>query len=81
MPNKVKVSDVYGITVELEVEGEINHAELLAAAGAEFERLTGLVGKGGTVAGSGFTTGMPTPPSAAPARRGQRAEADEYPYI
>lgn len=72
MPNKAKVSDVYGITVE--VEGESSDVELLAAASAEFERLTALTGKGRTVAGSGFTTGLPTPRQTAPARRGQRAE-------
>lgn len=79
MTNKAKVSDAYGITVEL--EGEAGHLELLAAAGAEFERLTALTGKGGTVAGSGFTTSLPTPrPAPAPVRRGQRAEAAPDPW-
>jgi len=32
MPNKAKVSDAYGVTVE--VEGEAGHLELLAAASA-----------------------------------------------
>lgn len=74
MPNKARVSDVYGITVE--VEGEAGYLELLAAASTEFERLSGLLDKARSIAGAGFTTNLPPPrPSVpAPARRGPRAE-------
>lgn len=71
---RAKVSDVYGITVE--VEGEAGHLELLAAASAEFERLSALLDRPRTTAGAGFTTQIQPAParSTAPARQRPRAE-------
>lgn len=76
MPNKAKVSDVYGITVEVEVEAEVGHVELLAAVGAEFERLSGLLDRPRTTAGAGFTTHLPPTPARTvpPARAKPRGE-------
>lgn len=69
---RAKVGDAYGITVE--VEGEAGHLELLAAASAEFERLSGSLDKPRALAGAGFTTHLPAPrPAPAPVRRAPRA--------
>jgi len=52
MMPKVKISDAYGVTVEVEAS-EASYRELLAAASVEFERANAVIDRRSTSAGNG----------------------------
>lgn len=59
---RAKISDAYGITVEVEA-GEASYAELLAAASAEFERANQLIERKPTGGTTGFSTQIAPQPT------------------
>lgn len=77
---RAKISDAYGITVEVEAN-EVGYAELLAAASAEFEKANRLIDPR-PVGGAGLITSHPAPLAPRrPARRtvGFSNESDPKP--